>query len=328
MSYAERTAFEYKRGTEVLVKQKFVKGTIHRFSWHSTIELMIILSGEIEVYANSASYLQRENDVLLLGSNCGHAFYPKSEDCVIFTTEISTSLLDELAMPIFKYGAISSNDYSEKNLLWITVRQQLMKINSYIRSNNGGESLSAKAIVATVIGLFVDLFQQCGAEMGEYLVMQEAHKRNEAINQTIEYINENYQEKVSLERVAEITGYSKTYMASLFKKQIGISIYEYLVRTRMQQGMTMLGDKEHNITGIALDCGFSDNRSFAVYTQKYCGRSPQEYRRLFAKEQKRIPLFVSQELIERKTKEYLSLHDESRFFEVLKKLKNLTESYQ
>lgn len=328
MDRADRTSFEFRRSEVVLAKQKFVKGTIHRFSWHNTIELMVVLSGEMEVFANGVSYLQRENDVLVLGSNCGHAFYPKSADCVIFTTEIAPELLEENGLPIFKYGAVSSNDLAQEPLLWITVRQQLARLLRYIERLDAPDELCEKALEATVVTLFVDLYHQCAAQMGDYLLPPESYRRNDAVREVIAYINENYREKVTLDRAAELTGYNKTYLASLFKKQIGIGIYEYLIRTRMQHGMVMLGDERNSITDIALDCGFADSHSFAAYTKKYCGRSPQEYQKLFAGGGQRVPLDGSQELIQRKVTEYLSLRDDSKLRQALGELKELVARYE
>lgn len=324
MNNAERTIFTYKQNGLTYVTQKF-KGTIHRFNWHNTIELMIVLSGKMEVFANGVAYLQKENDVLLLGSNCGHAFYPKTEDCVLFTTEISPEFLIAKELPIFKYGAISSSEFSQATLLWITVRQQLVKLNDYIAEMNQSDPLIGKAIEATIIALFVDLYRCCGEKMGESLLMPETNKRNDMIKEVTDYIDSNFQEKVTLDALADITGYNKTYLTSLFKKRMGIGIYEYMIRRRMQHGMSMLGDVKNNVLDIALECGFADGHSFATYTKKYCGHSPQEYQKLFSGGTQQEEFDRSQERVKCKLEEYRSLRDDSALQRVIKELKDIVE---
>lgn len=95
------------------------------------------------------------------------------------------------------------------------------------------------------------------------------------------YIDEHYMEAIQLNEVAERVGLAPSYLSSLFKKQVGKSLVEYLTHVRIQNAKQLLVDRERNIADIADEVGFVDVKYFIKRFKKVTGLTPNEYRKLF-----------------------------------------------
>lgn len=95
------------------------------------------------------------------------------------------------------------------------------------------------------------------------------------------YIDEHYKEGIKLQEVAEYVGLTPTYLSTLFKKQVGKSLVEYLTHIRIQNAKQLLIDRNRNISDIADEVGFVDEKYFIKRFKKVTGLTPNEYRKLF-----------------------------------------------
>ena len=96
------------------------------------------------------------------------------------------------------------------------------------------------------------------------------------------YIEEHYMEPLTLEEIAQEIGFNDSYLSSIFKKQVGKSVIDYLTNVRIQHAKELLIDPERSVEDISDEVGFSDPKYFTRRFKKYTGVSPREYRNLFA----------------------------------------------
>ena len=95
----------------------------------------------------------------------------------------------------------------------------------------------------------------------------------------IAYIDENYQQKIELEDIAKIGGYNVNYTSQFFKRQLGVSFLEYLLRLRLREATVRLVNSEDGVAHIASSCGFADIKAFNVAFKKHFHTTPSEYRK-------------------------------------------------
>ena len=69
-------------------------GSYH-YNWHRELELMTVLRGELEVCIDGASHLLRDSDVILIGSNKGHATLARQPQSVAMVLHIAPDLFRE-----------------------------------------------------------------------------------------------------------------------------------------------------------------------------------------------------------------------------------------
>jgi two-component system response regulator YesN len=98
------------------------------------------------------------------------------------------------------------------------------------------------------------------------------------IRSSIEYIKKNHKEKISLKQVAQYCYLSTYHFAHLFKKEVGLSLIDFLNKVRIEKAVFFLVMTELSVQQIAGQVGFQDANYFARKFKSYMGCSPTEYR--------------------------------------------------
>lgn len=105
----------------------------------------------------------------------------------------------------------------------------------------------------------------------------------EKIQTAAKYIYENYQQELTLSKVAAHVYMSDTYFSKKFKKVTGLSFREYLTSVRIKMADEMLLETKQSIAQIAEACGFADANYFGDVFKKAKGVSPLQYRKFKTK---------------------------------------------
>ena len=103
------------------------------------------------------------------------------------------------------------------------------------------------------------------------------------------YLDSNFREDISLDRLAEIAHINKYYLAHTFQKEYGISPITYLNRRRIEESKYMLGNTGYSLAQISELMGFSSPSYFSQCFRKAEGLTPNEYRRQVRQGQRPAP---------------------------------------
>ena len=95
----------------------------------------------------------------------------------------------------------------------------------------------------------------------------------------INYFNECYGEKITLEALSKDFFASKTTLIYNFKKYTNCSPIDFLLNVRITKAKEQLVNTKKNVERIALDCGFSSANYFGLMFKKKEGLSPANYRK-------------------------------------------------
>ena len=99
-----------------------------------------------------------------------------------------------------------------------------------------------------------------------------------SVRMAIQYIQEHYQQPLSLGQIAEAVYLHPTYLSNLFKKQTGYAVVDYINMVRVQHAKTLLADPRNRIYWIVEQVGFSNQRYFSAVFKKNTGLTPMQYR--------------------------------------------------
>lgn len=102
--------------------------------------------------------------------------------------------------------------------------------------------------------------------------------KQQAIQQAIAYMEENFSASLSLESIAHQVYFSAHYFCQIFKEQTGQSPWDYLTGIRVDQAKRLLSTTAKSITEIATLVGFADSGYFAKVFKTHEGISPRVYR--------------------------------------------------
>ena len=100
----------------------------------------------------------------------------------------------------------------------------------------------------------------------------------ETVLNACSYIYHHYQENITLEQVAAISGFSKFHFTRIFKQCMDKTFYEYLNERRITKAEELLYATVLSITDIAMNSGFSSISAFNRTFKSIKGCSPSEYR--------------------------------------------------
>ncbi len=97
----------------------------------------------------------------------------------------------------------------------------------------------------------------------------------------LDYIYQHLHEPVRLGRLAEFTGLNASYLSTLFKKETGISVSEYILSKRMEAAKNMLKFSTDSYAEIAVTLAFSSQSHFTRVFKQQTGYTPKAYRNQF-----------------------------------------------
>ncbi|PNV61116.1 AraC family transcriptional regulator [Clostridium sp. chh4-2] len=100
------------------------------------------------------------------------------------------------------------------------------------------------------------------------------------IQKVMNHIPLNLAEDLSLKTLASLFTVSPSYLSSLFKKETGSTLTEYVNHKRIEQALFLLNSTDLYIQTIAVSCGIPDLNYFTKVFKKQTGKTPSEYRAL------------------------------------------------
>jgi len=85
--------------------------------------------------------------------------------------------------------------------------------------------------------------------------------------------------KWTLADLAEIARMSPYHLAHVFRREVGLPVYAYVLRLRLAQALSAVIDSDADITTIALDAGFASHSHFTLHFRTLFGVTPAALRR-------------------------------------------------
>jgi YesN/AraC family two-component response regulator len=115
----------------------------------------------------------------------------------------------------------------------------------------------------------------------EVLEDSRAKKYNHAtytrIEKVVDYIHRSFQNKITLEELAEISELTPTYLSKIFRKITGYTITRFINRLKVDRAKELIIEGNNKIKEIAHLAGFEDEFYFSRVFKKVEGVSPSNY---------------------------------------------------
>lgn len=124
-----------------------------------------------------------------------------------------------------------------------------------------------------LINFFTNLFS-------EYIKQSSYKIKNEDFEKITKYLNENYQENISLQELSEEFELNSFYIIRLFKAQINLTPHAFLLNVKINKAKEFL-KKGYSIVDTALECGFNDQSHLHRNFVKIVASTPKEYQENF-----------------------------------------------
>ncbi len=145
-------------------------------------------------------------------------------------------------------------------------QQRFLLTDEYTRQIEQAETLDQ------LIKLYLDLRYQLYEN-------PQGQKMNKTVSSIINYISKNYERNMPLEEIADAVGLSPNYICSLFKKEMGVNLFHYIMEFRINRAKELLMSTNMKSYEIADKTGFSDESYFSRSFKRITGQSPVEFKK-------------------------------------------------
>jgi len=267
-------------GSSLLVKKhtEFLK--THKASWHfhPELELVYVNKGKGKTHiGNHLSYFNN-SQLLLIGANLPHNGFTDrlttngSETLVQFKPEFLGDTFFEI--PEMKPIHILFEKAKKGIVFGVKTKQKLgIKI----------EKLTEKKGFKQVLILLEILHTLSKSE--DYTILNadgfafEAQpQNNNKIDEIFKYINENFNQHISLDEIAGLVSMTVPAFCRFFKKSTGKTFTKLVNEYRVVHATKLLSESQSSITDICFECGFNNFSHFNKLFKEFTGKSASKYR--------------------------------------------------
>ncbi len=109
---------------------------------------------------------------------------------------------------------------------------------------------------------------------------QPAARQSTSMNRVLEYIEGHLTENLPIDQLADVACLSTSWFKARFKREVGISPAEYVLRRKIEKAHELLKKGDKSITQIAFHLGFSSSQYFATVFRRFTNKSPREIKKI------------------------------------------------
>jgi transcriptional regulator GlxA family with amidase domain len=107
---------------------------------------------------------------------------------------------------------------------------------------------------------------------------------DEPIKKAQEFIEANYQEKITVDLLADMFAVGRRSFERRFKKATDNTVIEYIQRVKIEAAKRSFESSRKNINEVMYDVGYTDTKAFRTIFKKITGLTPIEYRNRYHKQ--------------------------------------------
>lgn len=244
--------------------------------------LIYIVSGHMKIWECDKEYLVGEKQAFFLKKGLHH--YGKSEipeGTAWYYIHFYDGQEVENCRLLNDYGSLlMSREFFEEDYNQYIQLPKLLKVNNPMLIERKLNTLTQLCKSSNdfriaylsygVMEVFFDLYNQERSRL-------KLDKSDFITRKIILFLENNIYRKLNSLDISNHIGMNYNYISSIFKKKTGLSIQEYLTKSRMNEAIGLLRSSNMNISEVSDKLGFSNPLYFSHVFRKVMGYSPSEY---------------------------------------------------
>ncbi|NKF08574.1 helix-turn-helix transcriptional regulator [Clostridium gasigenes] len=279
--YHEKTVLEQDFPFRLFFNDGYVITPHH---WHEDIEIIYLIEGDVKAGVNNELYNLKKDDILIIPPGGVHYFLKEmdySERAVIqFRMAIYDTFLtgnkDRVAIkPMFN----KCRFLSEGDEFYELMRNEIKSIIKEYEQKDNGYKIFLKARLYDLAGILMRYMpKDC-----EDINYDKQKERLGKLDNVMRYVEKNYSDKIVLDEIANVAGFSKFHFARFFKENTGMTFIDYLNNFRISMAEWTLINEDCSITEVSFKTGFNSIKTFNRVFKQLKGCTPMEYRKIVDK---------------------------------------------
>lgn len=245
---------------------------VFKAHWHERIELHLVKRGSLILNCNGLETVVKQNEVSVISPTFTHRGISGDDGVEYYVIMFDIKDLYNNSLSYSHYikrilnGDIHFKSKTDaKKILNIT--EEIVKMNT---NQNEHHTLEIVGSLYRLLGLL------CNYCIDKNTLLQ---PKIENFDEVIDYINLNFNKKISVDTISRHFNYEKSYFCRKFKSVTGMNATKYIRVLRLENARHLLKNTNKSIIEIAFSCGFSDSAYFINCFKNMYNITPLVYRK-------------------------------------------------
>lgn len=237
---------------------------------HKFFEAALVLEGSFILHIGHDSYIIQKNQICLIDRDTLHQIGWRQSS----PEDLSILWIACIGKSLRMHITLYQPDCALKQFGCDLFNTDDFLLNEIYRELKERQTGYREAVVSFLISYLTLIFRR----LDHSVISKGVDWKSRIISETQKYIADHLNAKLSLGEISNAVSISPSYLSLFFKQVAGYNISEYILDTRINKAMELLGSTEYKLSDIAEMLGFYDQFYFSKVFKQYTGISPSSYR--------------------------------------------------
>lgn len=245
-----------------------------RLNSHPQPELCVVLRGKVRVRTTGAPIALGANSALLVAPHMYHLAQAEGRSAETVWFSATPNHMGTSLARVDSRGVVEATGAVDF-LTFVPGNRLLCQLIGEVTRRERGWLLVAKALMNQ---LFVQALRRLDTDGRALPAFDEWSAAEIVTHEARIYMQRNYRHPLTLAQVAHHVALSPNYLATLFKRQLGRTIIDFLTEMRIEEAKRLLAETDRKVAEIAYQVGYHSPYYFSRAFRKVVGRSPKAFR--------------------------------------------------
>lgn len=246
--------------------------------FHDYYEIMLIASGSMLFMVEGIQYTIRTGDVVLIHPGNFHHFKSSEPECKRYFLWMSPVFLQYLLERRREISGCFEQSKGKDRLFRVSHDYFVLLLHDCEKMLELG-LLRGKENEwlerCYLLDFLQTLNQAAGNRKTRITLTDNDVIEDKRVSRVLTYIDEHLDEPLTLDGISSHFYISKYYLSTLFRKNIGLSVYQYIIQKRLATAYNLLQNGEPALK-VCLSTGFSDYSNFLKLFKRQYGMLPKD----------------------------------------------------
>ncbi|MDD2534291.1 MAG: helix-turn-helix transcriptional regulator [Eubacteriales bacterium] len=255
---------------------------------HDNYEFLIPITHFSHFFIDKRAVECRPGQLIIIKPHIRHGVSRSIQDMSFISVYVKADYLDHMIREII--GTTNAPFLCEQCLLHSEVQNVIATLINEMRDNRVGR---AQLINNLSENLAIQLIRHYHiSQLEEIRLFDKPLSEPQARFQNVlEYMHENLEDKLTIEKLADLSRMNRFHFIRAFKQAFGQSPYDFLTDLRITQAKRLLVHTRLSANDIGVQCGFFSASRFSAAFRQNTGITPSAYRTKMISEQRSLEHF-------------------------------------
>ena len=256
---------------------------------HPYHEILLYIVGDTELLTKDGQHTPKKKSLIMIPKETYHFFRPKSSNefvrlkISIPSDWVENEQLSYLMSKMKFFENLNENISFVFDRLYNVLKNKTNRVGFYAYSaflmliteldisgmeETPGSRTENSRLMTDLIEYISENLSECGLEI----------KESHLINNLIAYINQNFNRDISLEEISKEFYIDKFYISRLFKEQVGVTIWNYVIFRRLTAFNDLIC-ADTSIEDAYMRVGFQNYSNFFRLYKKHMNMTPSQFKK-------------------------------------------------